>query len=255
MTYILITGASSGIGEIFAKEYARRGNNLLLVARNEAKLQDLAEKLSAERNVTVKVFKQDLSEPNSAEAVFEHCKSNKIQVELLINNAGFGLTGEFTKQSLDRLEQMISLNINTLMKLTYLFLPEMRSKKAGGIINVASTAAFQPVPYMSAYAATKAFVLSFSEGLHEELRGTGVKVMALCPGGTETQFFEVANYSRSKLMIPLEKPEDVVKVSIDGYRKGYSYVISGFANKLLTFFGRFLPREIVAKIAGSLFRQ
>ncbi|ACF13635.1 short-chain dehydrogenase/reductase SDR [Chloroherpeton thalassium ATCC 35110] len=255
MAYILITGASSGIGEVFAKEYARRGNDLVLVARSESKLQEIAAALSSERKVTVKVFSQDLSEQGSAERVFDYCRANNLQVELLINNAGFGLTGEFVDQPVDRLEQMILLNINTMMKLTHLFLPQMLARKTGGVINVASTAAFQPVPYMSVYAATKAFVLNFSEGLHEELQGSGVKVMALCPGGTETQFFEVANYSRSKLMIPLEKPEEVVKVAIEGFRSGNSFIISGFANKVLNFFERFLPRELVAKIAGSLFRQ
>lgn len=254
MAYILITGASSGIGEIFANEYARRGNNLILVARSEDKLQAIAKRLREERNVEVIVLTKDLSKPESASEVFEFCRSNDYDIELLINNAGFGMIKDFQNQDINRIEQMLQLNICNLVKLTHLFLPQLIKRNKGGVINVASTAAFQPVPYMTAYAASKAFVLSFSIGLKEELKGSNVKVMALCPGGTDTAFFDTADYERSKLMIPLDKPEDVVKTAIERFRKGDSFVITGLANKLLIHIQRFLPRDVVTKVAGKLFK-
>ncbi len=254
MAYILITGASSGIGEVFANEYARRGNNLVLVARSREKLEAIAQRLTKERNVDVKILVKDLSVTESAKEVFEHCKSENLEIELLINNAGFGMINEFKSQDLGRIEQMMHLNMCSLVKLTHYFLPQMLKHNKGGVINVASTAAFQAVPNMSVYAATKAFVLSFSIGIKEELKHTNVKVMALCPGGTETPFFDTAEYERSRLMIPLDKPDDVVKTAIDRYRKGDSYVITGLANKFMVFIERFVPRDVVTKIAGKIFK-
>jgi len=255
MAYILITGASSGIGKIFAYEYARRGKDLVLVARSTDKLQEIAKQLQEERNVNVEIFTEDLSKPESAQHVFDFCKAKNLEIELLINNAGFGMIKDFISQDLTRLEQMMQLNMCTLVKLTHLFLPLMVKKNMGGVINVASTAAFQAVPYMAVYSATKAFVLSFSQGLKEELKSTNVKVMALCPGGTETEFFEIADYDRSKYLIPMDTPEDVVKTAIDRFRKGDSYVITGLANKLMVLSERFFTKDFVTKIAGKVFKH
>lgn len=255
MGYTLITGASSGIGEGFAKEYARRGSDLIISARSEEKLMSLAQQLSKERNIDVKVLVQDLSEADGAEKIYEFCQSNQLEIELLINNAGFGMAGEFSDQDISRIERMITLNILSLVKLTHLILPEMMKRNSGGIINVASTAAFQPVPYLGTYAATKAFVLSFSEALHEELNETGIKVMALCPGGTDTQFFEAADYDRSKFMIPLDTTENVVHTAVDAFRRGNSVAVSGAINKIITTLVRFFPRKFVAKTAGGFLKQ
>lgn len=184
----LITGASTGIGTSFAEEYAKRNHNLVLVARSEDKLQALAKRLSEAHGISAHVFAQDLSKPDSAEKVVQFCDEKNLQIDLLINNAGFGMLGDFLSHELSRLEEMITLNALTLVKLSRLFATKFAERKSGGIINVASTAAFQPVPNMAVYAATKAFVLSFSEAIAFELKEKGVRVMALCPGGTDTHF-------------------------------------------------------------------
>jgi short-subunit dehydrogenase len=251
----LITGASTGIGASFAEAYAKRKHNLILVARSEDKLNALAARLSESFGVSATVFAQDLSKPDAAEKVINFCAEKNLDVNLLINNAGFGLLSDFAKQELTRLEEMITLNILTLMKLSRLFASKFVEKKSGGIINVASTAAFQPVPNMAVYAATKAFVLSFSEAIAFELKDKGVKVTALCPGGTDTPFFDNAEYDRAKLMIPLEKPEDVVRTCIEGYERGESVVVSGAMNKLMVNSSRFAPREWVTAIAGNIFKK
>ncbi|MGQ9806281.1 MAG: SDR family NAD(P)-dependent oxidoreductase [Chlorobiales bacterium] len=251
----LITGASTGIGASFAEEYAKQKHNLVLVARSEEKLQALAKRLSEAHAIAAHIFVQDLSKPDSAEKVFEFCNEKNLQIDLLINNAGFGMLGEFLSHEISRLEEMMTLNMLTLVKLSRLFAAKFAERKAGGIINVASTAAFQSVPNMAVYAATKAFVLSFSEAIAFELKEKGIRVMALCPGGTDTPFFDNANYERSKLMIPLEKPEDVVKTCIEGYQRGETVVVSGAMNKLMVNSSRFVPRGLVTAIAGSIFKK
>ncbi len=252
---ILITGASTGIGVSFAEEYAKRKHNLVLVARSEDKLQALAKRLSDAHGIVAQVFAQDLSKPNGAEKVVRFCDEKNLEIDLLVNNAGFGMLGEFLSHDVARLEEMVTLNALTLMKLSRLFATKFAERKSGGIINVASTAAFQPVPNMAVYAATKAFVLSFSEAIAFELKDKGIRVMALCPGGTDTPFFDNAQYERSKLMIPLEKPEDVVKTCIEGYERGETVVVSGAMNKLMVNSSRFVPRSLVTAIAGSIFKK
>ncbi|MDX2129312.1 MAG: SDR family oxidoreductase [Chloroherpetonaceae bacterium] len=253
MLYTIITGASSGIGKCFAEQYAQKRKNLLLISRSAEKLLELADRIKRENQIDVKILALDLSKPESAEVVKDFCQTSKIEVEILINNAGFGLLGSFAYQKLKTYEEMIELNISTLVKLTHLFLPEMISRKSGGVINVASTGAFQAVPYLTVYAATKAFVLSFSEGLNEELDGTGVTVTALCPGTTETNFFEVAKHDPSKMLLPMEKPEQVVRVGIQAFEAGSSKVISGIFNKVMIHTERLFPRHIVSKIAAFVF--
>jgi short-subunit dehydrogenase len=251
----LITGASTGIGASFAEEYAKQKHNLVLVARSEEKLQALAKRLSEAHGITAHVFAQDLSKPDSAEKVVQFCNEKNLEIALLVNNAGFGMLGEFLSHEVARLEEMMTLNVLSLVKLSRLFGAIFAARKSGGIINVASTAAFQSVPNMAVYAATKAFVLSFSEAIAFELKEKGVRVMALCPGGTDTPFFDNANYERSKLMIPLETPEDVVKTCIEGYQRGETVVVSGAMNKLMVNSSRFVPRGVVTAIAGSIFKK
>src|SRR5216684_3698261 len=192
MNTTLITGASSGIGEAFARKLAARGHNLLLVARSEDKLITLCNELGRARSIRAQYVAIDLSEKDAPARLFEETKSRDLQIDFLINNAGFGSMGDFAKLPLDRELNMIDLNVRALVELTHRFLQPMRERKGGTIINVASTAGFQPVPFMAVYAATKAFVLSFTEALWEENRPLGIKVMALCPGVTETGFFEAS---------------------------------------------------------------
>src|SRR5918911_1610120 len=192
MKTTLITGASSGIGEAFARRLAAEGENVLVVARSEDKLASLCNELGRAHNVNAQYVALDLTERDAGSRLFEETEKRGLEVELLINNAGFGSTGDFLSLPLERYLEMIDLNIKALVDLTYRYLGPMRERKRGAIINVASTAAFQPVPFMATYAATKAFVLSFSEALWEENRERGVKVLALCPGVTDTNFFEAA---------------------------------------------------------------
>lgn len=191
----LITGASSGIGEEFAHRYAAQKHDLVLVARTESKLQALAEKLRAEHGITVTVIPCDLSEPDAAEQLWEETNRAGLEIDVLVNNAGFGTSGDVADESPERLEQEIRLNCLTLTGLTARYLPAMRERKNGTIINIASTAAFQPLPHMAVYGATKAFVLSFTEALWSETRKDGIRVLAVCPGPTDTSFFEIAGES------------------------------------------------------------
>src|SRR5688500_936899 len=193
MKATLITGASSGIGEAFARRLGSRGENVLLVARSEDKLASLCNELGRANNVNAQYVALDLTEPQAPERLFEETNRRGLQIEMLINIAVFGSMGDFTSFELEREMKMIDLNIKALVALAHFYIKPMRERKRGTIINVASTAAFQGVPYMSTYAATKAFVLSFSEALWDENRAMGVHVMALCPGVTETNFFAAAN--------------------------------------------------------------
>jgi short-subunit dehydrogenase len=252
--FTLITGASSGIGKVFADAYAARKKNLILTARSSDKLSEIASALATKYSVVVKVVPTDLAQPEAAQKLFETCEAEKWEVELLINNAGFGLSGAFLDLTLAQQSEMMQLNMQSLVNLSHLFGKKMADRKSGGIINVASTAAFQAIPYLGVYAATKAFVLSFSEALHVELSPFNVKVMALCPGGTATNFFNAAGFDRNKLQITVETPEAVVATAMAAFDRGDSSVISGFANKLLNFSERLVPRELVTKITASLFK-
>ncbi len=194
MATALITGASAGIGAAFAQELAARQTNLVLVARSEAKLQQLAQQLQDKSKIQVDFVVQDLTEPAAAKAVFEAVTQKGLTIDLLINNAGFGEYGDFAKLDGEQQVKMIQLNILTLVDLTHQFLPGMRQRRSGGIINMSSVAAFQPMPYFSVYAASKAFILSFSEALWAENSSYGVHVLAVCPGPTDTNFFQEADF-------------------------------------------------------------
>src|SRR5882724_2776791 len=254
MNASLITGASSGIGEVFARRLAARGRNVLLVARSEEKLITLCNELGRSNSIRAQYVALDLSLPESPARLFEEAEKRGLAVELLVNNAGFGSFGDFSKADLARELNMIDLNIKALVELTYRFLIPMRERKQGAIINVASTAAFQPVPYMTTYAATKAFVLSFSEALWEENRSFGVTVMALCPGVTETNFFEAARGHKPPARSS-QTPEEVVDTALRGLAQSRGHIVSGWTNFLMTQSERFVPRSFVIRLAGRMMRS
>ena len=191
-TTALITGASSGIGEVFARELAARGADVVLVARNEGKLAELAGELASKHSVKAEVLAADLGQPGAGRALAEQVAARGLTVDVLINNAGFGFLSPLVKTDADMMSTMVALNVAALTDLTHAFLPGMVERDRGAVVNVASTAAFQPVPYMAVYGATKAYVLSFTEALWGETKGTGVRVTCLCPGATATAFFETA---------------------------------------------------------------
>jgi short-subunit dehydrogenase len=253
MNTTLITGASSGIGEVFARKLATRGRNVLLVARSEEKLVTLCNELGRSNSIRAQYVALDLSKPESAARLFEEATKRGLTVDMLINNAGFGSMGEFSRLDLSRELNMIDLNIKSLVELTYRFLPPMIERRQGAIINVASTAAFQPVPFMATYAATKAFVLSFSEALWEENRSHGIKVLALCPGVTETNFFEAARGFKPPARSS-QTPEEVVDTALRGFERGKSHVISGWTNFLMTQSERLVSRSLITRVAGRMMR-
>ena len=250
----LITGASSGIGEAFVRKLAARGHNLMLVSRSEDKLMMLCNEIGRSQNIRAEYFAVDLSERDAPRRLFEETRRRELEIDVLINNAGFGSMGDFARLDLDRELNMIDLNIRSLVELTHRFLQPMRQKKSGAIMNVASTAGFQPVPFMATYAATKAFVLSFSEALWEENRTYGVKVMALCPGVTETNFFDASRMQRPPARTS-QTPEEVVEAGLRALARGKSSVISGWTNRLMVETERVVPRKLVLRVAGSILRS
>ncbi len=247
--YTLITGASRGIGKVFAKALAQRKKNLILVARSENELQKVAKELSSKYSVEAIAINLDLSKLNSPEELFDKTKNYKI--ETLINNAGFGVTSDFSKNNPSELEKMLVLNIVTLTKLSRLYLEQLKENK-GCLINVSSRAGFQPIPFMAAYAASKAYVLHLSEALYEELKDEGVHVMALCPGATETAFWEVAQMDPQKIKFEIQSPTFVVEAALSALDKKSSVVIPGFKNNATAFATRLLPRNLVTKISRKL---
>ena len=253
MKTTLITGASSGIGEVFARKLASQGRDLLLVARREDKLIAVCNDLGLNHKVRAQYFVADLSLPDSPSRLLEETRQRNLEIDLLINNAGFGSMGEFSKLDLDRELNMIDLNVRSLVELTHLFLQPMRERGSGAIINVASTAAFQPVPFMTTYAATKDFVLSFSEALWEENRPYGIKVMALCPGVTETGFFEASRMKRPPNRM-VQTSEAVVEVALRALKRGKSSVISGWPNRVTVEAERVVPRSLILRAVGAIMR-
>ena len=244
----LITGASAGLGVEFARQLSKRGHRLVLAARRKERLDELAKELGNARAIGI-----DLSKANSAAKLLSELESNGEAVDLLVNNAGFGLIGRFAELDAKRQRRMIDLNVGTLADLCRAVAPGMIERRSGGIINVASTAAFQPGPKMAVYFATKAFVLSLSEALHEELKPHGVRVTCLCPGPTRTEFGEVAGFGGNGLFdrVAMESPA-VVKAGLDGLDKNKAVVIPGIVNKAGAFSSRLAPRSVVRTIAGSI---
>jgi short-subunit dehydrogenase len=246
----LVTGASSGIGLELAKVLARHGYDLVLVARKRDALEAVAGQIEGQYDVKAHVFAADLRRREAPEAIWDFLRNEAIPVTVLINNAGFGLGGEFADTELTRELEMIQVNIAALTHLTKLFLPAMIKAKSGRVLNVASTAAFQPGPLMAVYYATKAYVLSFSEALAEELRNTGVTVTALCPGPTRTEFASEAGVTNSRLF-SLFGAADATDVAEYGFRammEGTRVAIPGIKNKIVAQVNRISPRAITAKV-------
>jgi uncharacterized protein len=254
MNTTLITGASTGIGAAFARKLSALGRNVFLVARSEDKLIALCNELGRLTSIRAQYLALDLTNPEARAQLFEETKNRGLEIDTLINNAGFGSMNDFAKIELERELEMIELNITAVVDLTHRFLGPMRERKGGTIINVASTAGFQPVPYMATYAATKAFVLSFSEALWDENRMHGIHVMALCPGVTETNFFDAAGIDRPP-MRAVQTPEEVVETALRALPRKKSLVISGWANWFVVEAERFLPRSAVTRVAGNALRS
>lgn len=250
---VLITGASSGIGMDMARIFAAGKSDLVLVARSTDKLNQLAEELRATENVQVEVISQDLGASDAAASLCATISEHNLQIDVLVNNAGFGLRGTVAELDCARQVNMVQVNITALTELTRLLLPAMIERGRGGILNVASTAAFQPGPWMAVYYATKAYVLSFSEGLYEELKGTGVHVSCLCPGATATGFAAEADMESSLLfrMGTMTSPA-VAQAGIRGLRANKPIVIPGLKNWLGAFFVRFTPRFVVRAMVKML---
>jgi short-subunit dehydrogenase len=249
---VLVTGGSTGIGAAFARELARRKANLVLVARGEARLRALAAALERDHGVQVHAAPADLARPGAAKSLRETVQARGLTVDVLVNNAGFATYGQFETLSIEAQREEIDLNIGALVELTWAFLPDVLEKR-GGIINVASTAAFQPVPYMAVYGATKAFVLSFSEALWAEYRDRGVRVLALCPGATDTPFFDRVGAEEAAVG-KRARPESVIDEALAAYAAGRSHVITGASNYLLAQAARFLPRQSAVRIAARMMR-
>jgi short-subunit dehydrogenase len=244
----LITGASAGLGAEFARQCATRGEEIVLVARRKDRLDALAAEIG-----NAHVIVADLAKPGEATRVVAETISRGLWVKTLINNAGFGLKGRFDELPLARQLEMIDLNIRALTNLSFVVINDMVLKGGGAILNVASTAAFQPGPRMAVYFATKAFVLSFTEALHEEYKGHGIRVTALCPGPTKTEFGAVAGFADNGAFDRFAADSaSVVRAGLDGLDNNRAVVIPGFLNKVGANATRFIPRSLVRKIAGAI---
>ena len=250
--WALITGASAGIGVALAEELASGGTNLVLTARRKDRLAELARRLSTTHKISTEVFPANLVDSNAPEEIFAFTKEKGIEIELLINNAGFGQYGEFHSIEKQRLLDMVQLNCHAVVHVTRLYLPEMVARHSGDILILASTASFQAVPYISTYAATKAFDLLFAEGLAEEMKPYGIHVCALCPGSTESEFHVVSG--QEKFRRRTETAEKVARTGLQALAAGKSYVISGLGNYLGAQGERLVPRRFVTKIAASMFK-
>jgi hypothetical protein len=245
---VLITGASSGIGLELAKCFAADGCKLILAARNQDALEKLAEELRRENKIEAIVLPADLSLPETPKRIFRELSAQKIFVDVLVNNAGFGAIGTFTELPLERQIEMIQVNVTALTELMRLFLPEMIQRRRGGILNVSSVAGFVPGPGMAVYYATKAFVLSLTEALAAELEGTGVKVTALCPGPTPTNFGNVAGSKKVRLIrVPGTSAEKVARDGHAAFRRGQTIAVCGLQNKFVVFLARLMPRKLIRK--------
>ncbi len=249
----LVTGASAGIGRELARSFAAEKSNLVLVARRRDRLEDLAAELRKQHGVEVRVMAADLGRADAPQAIVDSLTREAVTPDVLVNNAGFGLLGPVAELDLDRQMEMIRVNVAALTHLTRLLLPGMIERHRGGILNVASTAGFQPGPFMAVYYATKAYVISFSEALADELAGTGVKVTCLCPGPTATEFAETARMGDA-LMFRLQTmtAQRVAEAGYRGFRRGKLLVVPGWLNYLGSMGVRFAPRSMARAVARRM---
>lgn len=249
----LVTGASAGIGLAIASQLASSGSHLVLTARRQERLEALSRKLRNTHPIQVETFVADLANPSAPEQLCEFVRAKGMVIDLLVNNAGFGQYGELAQVETQRLLDMVQVNCTAVVHLTRLFLPDMIARRRGDILIVASTAAFQAVPYISTYAATKVFDLFFAEGLAEEMKPHGIRVCALCPGSTESEFHAIAGQERFTSKHP-ETAEKVARAGLEALAAGKSYVISGLGNYLGAHMQRMVPRRAVTRIAANIFR-
>jgi short-subunit dehydrogenase len=254
-SFALITGASQGLGEVFARALAARGQNVILVARSRDKLENLASELKRSHSILAEALEFDLASPSAGSHLVQRLHDLNLRVNLLVNNAGFGVRGEFLKVPLERQMEMLQLNNATVVELTYSLLPSLMEHPQAGIINVSSTAGFQPIPYASLYAATKSFLMCFSLGLQEELRASGVSVVTLCPGRilANGHSGEARNGNR-KLGFVYQSPEDVVQEALESLAEGGGLAIPGFVNKLSVFAQRVIPLRTVPRLVAKMSR-
>ena len=255
MNYTLITGASSGIGEAFAKRLAAEKHTLVLVARSEEKLRSLCQELSSKHQVDCRYFAIDFLEFEADANLFEETEKNGLEIDWLINNAGFGSSGDFAQLDLERELEIIDLNISALVALTHRYLGKMRERKRGTIINVSSAAGFQPIPFMATYAASKAFVSSFSEAIAEENRPYGIHILALCPGSTKTNFFAASNIDRPIQVKGQQTVEEVVETAMKAVAQKKTKVVSGWANFIGSIAGTLVPNSISSRVMAKALRS
>ena len=248
----VITGASSGIGLAYAFEFAKRGSNLVLVARSKDALEKLAADIKKQYSVDVQVIPQDLAMVSAGEELLTKLTKLGVSTDILVNNAGFGTNNRVAKEDRNKIRQEILLNVVTLVDLTVAVLPDLLKKNAGAIINIGSTASFQPVPGMAVYAASKAFVRSFTEALWGEVQGTGVKVLTVNPGATATEFFNVAEANPAGKLAPVSEVVDATFIALDSKKTKPSIVVGG-QNALMAGLTRFIPNKIVIRVAAKLF--
>ena len=256
MSYALITGASKGIGKVIALELAAKGYPVAIVARSEDLLKQVANEISTRSKVDVKYLALDLSAPDAAKQVFDWTQRQNITVSILVNNAGYGLSGAFECYPLEHHVNMLQVNCTTLVQLTYLFLPQLKKHQQAYILNISSSSAYQAVPYLSLYAGSKALVLQFTRGLRHELRKTSVSVTCISPGATDTEFNSRAKIG-PKAMKAAKKvmmtPEQVGKVAVDSMFQKKSEVIVGALNKLGGFLAWLLPKKVVETTTANLY--
>lgn len=250
-TTVLITGASSGLGTEYATQFARMGANVILVARRADRLQELADRLGREHGVSATPLALDLAQPGVSKTLRRELEERGIQIDALVNNAGFGHHDNFVDADLARLDEMIQLNITTLVALTHEFLPDFVAAGRGTVVNIASTGAFQPCPTMAVYGATKAFVLSFTEGVAYEVRESGVKMLAVCPGATATEFREVSGLHAELGQAGTQTPAQVVDTTLKALARGRSgSLVSGRRNFALAKLAGLMPRRLVTAVAA-----
>src|SRR6056297_3507468 len=252
--HALITGASSGIGLEMARIFASEGFDLVLTARREERLMNLKQELEKDNSIRVNLFVADLSKPDAPNSLFQFCENQDLQINVLINNAGIGDYGFFSEADWAKTATMIDLNVKSLTHLTHLFLPGMLERGTGKIMNVASTAAFQPGPLMSVYYATKHYVLAFSEALANEVAEHDITVTTLCPGPTQSEFQATANMEKSKLMdrFPVPSSAEVAQYGFNALKNGKRIAIYGTVNQLMTYIIKFFPRSWVTAIVRKI---
>lgn len=256
LKWALVTGASSGIGEVFTKRFARENWNVILTARSDSKLNELAGELESAYGIETLVIAADLRVPTACREIFKRVSDSGIQLDCLVNNAGFGTVGDFSKIDVTRELEMVDVNVKAVLELTHLFLPQMFQKKQGTVINVSSTASFQPIPYLTTYSATKAFVTSLSEALWYECKQNGVHVLNFCPGRTKTNFARAAGQNPNpKDFRPSQTSEEVVEMAFKAMKRKTMTLVTNPYDDFLRFFERFLPRKTVISIVGKLSKR